>query len=149
MANAVVFRSYRPGTRIFFGFFAGFMATLTFHQLTLEVLHVVQVWPAGAYNMLPVPPFGVPDVISLAFWGGVWGIPLALILPLPYRGGAVYWIGAILFGAVLPTAAVFYVVGPLKGFPLPGVPHYPVIAVAPIVNAMWGLGTAVFLCLMP
>ena len=142
--------SYRPISRIFFGFFAGAIATLTFHQLALQTLHVAGIWPAAAYNMHPIPPFGAPAVIQLAFWGGIWGTVLALILPLASRDTAIYWIGAILFGAVFPTAVAFYVVTRLKGLPpVSFPPHYPLAAVGPLINGAWGLGTAVFLCLMP
>ena len=26
------------------------------------------------YSTAPVPPFGVPQVLSWSFWGGVWGV---------------------------------------------------------------------------
>lgn len=149
MADAAAVPGYRPASRIFFGFFAGAVATFTFHQLALEALHVAGIASALPYNMQPVPPFGVPAVIQLAFWGGVWGIPLAFILPLSSRGPG-YWIGGLLFGGVLPTVFAFYVIDPIRGLPMTSFPPpYPMIAVGPLVNAAWGLGTAVFLCLMP
>jgi hypothetical protein len=42
--------------------------------------------------MTPVPPLNAPGVISLAFWGGVWGALWALIRAS--RGGA-YWTKAL------------------------------------------------------
>ena len=56
------------------GFAAGFIATLVFHQIAVLILHSVGISPFGAWNMTPAPPLGVPAVLSLSFWGGVWGI---------------------------------------------------------------------------
>ena len=87
---------------------------------------------------------GVPSVISLAFWGGVWGILFALIeRKFARRGG--YWVTAFLFGAVLPSLVALLVVLPLKGQPVGGgwQPH--VWFTAFLVNGAWGIGTGVIL----
>jgi len=34
-------------------------------------------WPMG-----PIPPFDIPSLASKAFWGGLWGAGLALVLPI-------------------------------------------------------------------
>src|SRR6516162_5682329 len=65
--------------RLGHGFVAGFLATLVFHQSGLALLHRVGLFSGPAFNMQPVPPFGVPAVIQLAFWGGVWGIVFVLV----------------------------------------------------------------------
>jgi hypothetical protein len=57
----------------------------------------------------------------------------------------VYWIGAIIFGAIFPTLVAWFVVFPLKGLPAGLGFHFPGILVGPIVNGLWGLGTVVFL----
>ena len=54
-------------------FTGGFLATLIFHQGVLALFWLGGMIPAFPWNMNPVPPLGVPQVISLAFWGGVWG----------------------------------------------------------------------------
>ena len=36
---------------------------------------------APFYSMRPIPPFGVPQILSQAFWGGIWGIVFALAVP--------------------------------------------------------------------
>lgn len=127
--------------RAFLGFIAGFIATLTFHQFVLFVLWYAKVTPNFPWPMRPVPPFGVPAVISLAFWGGVWGIIMIPALSR-IRGEGAYWIAAILFGAILPTLVAGLVVAPLKHQP---VPHGgAMIATGLAVNAAWGLGTALF-----
>ena len=130
--------------RILLSFVAGFLATLIFHQLALWVLHAAGVASRGPFNMQPVPPFGVPSVVSLAFWGGVWGI--VMIPAIARATGAGYWIAAILFGAILPTLVAAFVVAPLKGMKLPATPAN--VATGLIVNGAWGLGTALIYRLM-
>src|SRR5258707_12056509 len=78
-------------TRLALGFVAGFLATLTFHQIGIWVLHAVGYIPFAAWNTAPKPPFGVPSVISLSFWGGVWGIIFVLIEPWLRRSPAGTW----------------------------------------------------------
>jgi hypothetical protein len=128
------------------GFVAGFVATLVFHQVALLILHLAGIVPATPWNLSPVPPLGVPAVISAAFWGGVWGIILALLAPGLGRGAG-YWIGCVLFGAVALTLVAWFVVGPLKGRP-PAL-AWPGVIVGPIVNGAWGFGTALLLRLLP
>lgn len=139
-------RQFSPSAaRLVLGFAAGFIATLVFHQIGLLVLHFAGMTSAMPYNPRPVPPFGVPQFISLAFWGGVWGIILVMAEPLFARGAVAYWIAAIVFGAILPTLVAWLVVLPLKGLPAGRGFHIPGVFVGPIVNGLWGLGTAVFL----
>jgi len=129
-----------PATRGLFGFIAGFLATLVFHQLALALLWSVGLAPFAPFSLAPTSPFGVPAVFSLAFWGGVWGILFALIEPrFPPRPG--YWAMAFLFGAVLPSLVALLVVFPLKGRPLGGGWHLPLLATAFLINGAWGLGT--------
>ena len=53
------------------GFIAGLVAVLVFHQGALLVLHLGGLAPAFPWRLDPVPPFGVPAVLSAASWGGV------------------------------------------------------------------------------
>lgn len=135
-------------TRLLFGFIAGFIATLVFHQIGLLLLHFAGMTPAMPYNMRPVPPLHVPQFVSLAFWGGVWGVVFVLAESAIARSPGGYWVGAIVFGAVFPTVFSWLVVAPLKGLPLGYGFRFPGLLVGPIVNGLWGLGTAVFLQLM-
>ncbi len=123
-----------------YAFAAGFISTLTFHQGTLFVLHKAGLWPKPPYPMTTTKPFNVPAVISLAFWGGVWGI-LAWYL---IRGmtGAEYWLYATLFGAIAPSLVALFVVFPAKGTPLVGGWKTGVIVPVLILNGAWGLGVA-------
>ena len=120
------------------GFVFGFFAVLIFHQGAAALLHALQWTPRAPYSMAAVAPLGVPQVLSLAFWGGVWGVVLAAVLAR--FDGAKLVVAATIFGAILPTLIAWFVVAPLKeqppvAFVLPGV------LVGPIVNAAWGLGT--------
>ena len=94
--------------RLLLGFLAGFLATIIFHQIALQLLHMAGMVPRAAWAMRPVPPFGVPAVISLSFWGGVWG---AIMIPIidRLRGGK-YWLAALVFGAIAPTLVAWFVV---------------------------------------
>lgn len=96
-----------------------------------------------AYNMAPTEPFGVPQVISLAFWGGVWGIPIwALLRGL---GGRRYWRRAALAGALGPSLVALAFVFPLKGQAFMAGWDARIIVGALILNAAWGLGLAAFM----
>src|SRR3954447_17714517 len=98
--------------RALLAFIAGFLATLFFHQPVLWLLHIAGLTPRGPYNMKAVPPLHVPSVISLSFWGGVWGIIMILALARVRRDSAYYAIATI-FGALLPTLAAWFISAPL------------------------------------
>lgn len=149
MASSISLRhSSIPATRLGLGFVAGFIATLVFHQIGLLVLHFAGVTPAMPYNTHLVPPLRVPQFVSLAFWGGIWGIIFVAVEPYLVRSPIGYWITAVIFGAIFPTLVAWFVVFPLKGLPVGLGFHFPGILVGPIVNGLWGLGTAIFLRLM-
>lgn len=130
--------------RLLSGFVAGFLATLIFHQLVLVVLWSARVAPFGPFQMAPTKPFGVPGVFSLAFWGGVWGLPYAL-MERRFPAGKGYWVAAFLFGAVLTSLVALLVVLPLKGRPMGGGWHPSLLVTAFLINGAWGIGTGVIL----
>lgn len=131
-------------TRLLFGFIAGFAATLIFHQLTLLALREVGLAPFGPFSMAATNPFGVPAVLSLAFWGGIWGILFSMVHHrFPSHSG--YWVTAFLFGAVLPSAVALLLVLPLKGRPMGGGWHPPLLLTAFLINGAWGIGTGIIL----
>ena len=70
MAQSVSLRSSTSATRLLYGFIAGFIATLIFHQIGLLLLHFAGMTPNMPYNMNSVPPFGMPQFISLSGEGG-------------------------------------------------------------------------------
>lgn len=125
------------------GFVAGFLATLIFHQTAWYLLHQAGIVPADrpAWPLDPIPPFGVPSVISKAFWGGLWGAGLACAFRR-LEGGA-YWASWLVVGAIVPTLFGMYVVTLIKGEPAPVL--WPRLGISATVNASWGIGTALFL----
>lgn len=124
-------------------FIAAFVATLSFHQGTLAILHRVGMVPVASFKMAPTWPFGVPSVLSLAFWGGLWGFIFSWA-ETRFPAGAGYWIAALLFGAIFPTLVAWFIVFPLKGLPVAAgfVPAH--MSVGLMVNGAWGIGTAIF-----
>ena len=127
-------------------FIAGFVSTLAFHQGVLALLHLAGVVSRAPYDLGAVPPLGIPAVISLAFWGGVWG---AAIWPLLKNvAGPAYWLRALVIGAVGPSAVALFMVMPLKGMPMAGGWDPKLIVGALILNGAWGLGMALLLRLM-
>lgn len=80
----------------------------------------------------------------MSFWGGVWGIVLA-VLTLRLRKKLSYWLTALLFGAFAATAVFLFVVSPLKGMPFAGGWDFKLIATGLMLNGAWGLGTALLL----
>ncbi|MGI9404633.1 MAG: hypothetical protein ACR2OF_09040 [Hyphomicrobium sp.] len=128
------------------GFIAGFAATLIFHQGVWFLLNQADIIPAGrsAWPMDPIPPFGVPQVISLSFWGGLWGV--ALNLALGHLRGPAYWIAWIAVGALALTLVAFFVVPHLKMQHIPAL--WPAFAIGCLLNGAWGYGTGLFLLVM-
>jgi hypothetical protein len=147
MTDANSSRNLPAWGRILAGFLAGFLATLIFHQLTLFVLKVMGVAPFSPFSMQPTSPFGVPAVFSLAFWGGVWGIIYAYVHHR-FPAGAGYWLLAFLFGAIFPTLVAMLIVLPLKGKPMGGGWHLPLLITAFLINGAWGIGTGLILKLL-
>ena len=127
------------------GFISGAVAVLIFHQGAFALLHMLGVTPRAPYSMQPTSPLGIPQVWSLAFWGGVWGVALAA--GLRRLEGTRFVVAAIVFGAILPTLVFWFVVAPLKGQPVAAgwVPAAMMIGL--FVNGAWGLGTAIGLLL--
>lgn len=129
--------------RVLLEFLAGFLATLVFHQPALWLLHLAGLTTRTPYTMTGVPPFGVPAVISLAFWGGVWGV---LLWPtLRIAQGASYWIRAIVLGAIGPTAVALLVVVPIKTGIFPPAWNPKLLVGGLVVNGFWGFGLALLM----
>src|SRR6266404_2685804 len=81
-------------------FVAGFIAIAVFHQGSGWLLNMIGVYPPR-YKTQPIPPFGVPQILSQCFWGGVWGIVLAWTLA--HWPKVNYWLLAFAFGLIVPT----------------------------------------------
>ena len=132
------------GSRAAVGFLAGVLAVVAFHQVVIVLLSTAGALPAGAaYATRPIPPLGVPQVLNLAFWGGVWGIVYALLVAGRRFGSLSPLLIGLIFGAALPTLFGWFVVPALKGA-AGGFPPPSRIWIGPLVNGAWGLGTALF-----
>lgn len=125
------------------GFVAGFLAVPLGHQV-MAFIHFLLGWrPAMPWDFGPneraaFKAFGLPSVINLSFWGGVWGVLWALIERHAPRGLA-YWIVAILFGGVCATAFSAYGVPTIKGQPMGAMSW-----IGFELNGAWGLVMAFF-----
>ncbi|MDB5904961.1 MAG: hypothetical protein JWM26_3839 [Betaproteobacteria bacterium] len=132
--------------KLVMGFIAGFIAVLLFHQPALAVLAKIGFVQAGTYSMAAAGPLHVPQVVSLAFWGGVWGVLFAAI-EHRFPRGAMYWVYALAFGAILPSLVAWFVVAPMKGLPMAAGWQASRMATGLIINGAWGVGTALLFSL--
>jgi hypothetical protein len=134
-----------PARWITIGFIAGAVAVLIFHQGAVALLGALGMTERVPYTMQATHPFGVPQLWSLTFWGGVWGVLFAALLTR--LDGWRLVIASLFLGAVLPTIVAWFLVAPLKGQAVAAgfVPMG--MAFGVIVNAAWGLGTGIGLAL--
>jgi len=133
-------------TRLLLGFVAGALAVLTFHQGMVWLLSALQLAQGSVYSTTPVPPFGVPRIANLCFWGGLYGAAFGLIwnhLPIPS------WIAGICLGIVAALVGMF-VVARIKGNPVANNWMPWPMTRSFLINAVWGLGVGLILpWLMP
>ncbi len=124
-------------------FIAGFVSTLVFHQGVLTLLYLAGAVPRAPYDFGATPPLEIPAVISLAFWGGVWGVAIWPLLK--NVAGAAYWVVALVIGAIGPSAVALFIVFPLKGMPVAGGWDPKLLGGALLLNGAWGLGAALLM----
>jgi hypothetical protein len=130
--------------RTFLGCVAGAIAILTFHQGTMALLHLTGMGGPAPFRTMPVPPFGLPVIVCLSFWGGVYGAIFGMALP---RLRAPLWFAGLGLG-LLVTLIAWFVVAPIKGKPIafdfePG----PMIR-SLLANLIWGFGVGLLLPLL-
>ncbi|MBL6456212.1 hypothetical protein JMJ55_12835 [Belnapia sp. T6] len=132
----------QPIPRALLGFLAAVLAVLTFHQGMWGILHLLGMMPRPPYPMNPVPPLGVPLLVNLCFWGGLYGLVYGLVLPrLPRAPGWLLGLGLGLLAALVG----WFVVAPLKGQPIAAgwVPARMLLSV--LINGAWGIGVGIIL----
>jgi len=127
-------------------FVAGFVSTLVFHQGLLTLFYLAAVVPRAPYDLRAVPPLAIPAVISLAFWGGAWGVAIWPLLK--NVDGLSYWVRAQVISAIASGSVTLFIVSPLKGMPVAGGWNPKVIVSTLILNGTWGLGMALLMRLM-
>ena len=129
------------------GFVAGALAVFTFHQFTIWLLGMLGGGQGNVYSMSPVGPMRVPQILNQAFWGGLWGCVFALLADRFPRAWPL-WLAGLVFGAILPTLVGWFVVAPLKNQPMAQGFNPARMWRGPVINGMWGLGTAIFFDLL-
>ena len=125
-------------TRLFLGLVAGALAMLLCHQTSLQLLYWCGLIQHPAFRLASVPPFNVPMIVSVTFWGALFGAILNMLPTLPARvsvRGLVNSLFAILM--------VWFFVRPIAGH---GVafgwnPH--AMAASAFAGLCWGYGVAV------
>lgn len=127
--------------RAVLGFIAGALAVMTFHQGMVGVLHAARIVSFAPFPTDSVPPLGIPRIVDLCFWGGVWGVPFGLLLPwLPGPD----WLRGIGLG-VLAALTAWFVVAPLKGAPIADGWAVDRLVLSLVINGFWGLGVGLIL----
>jgi hypothetical protein len=128
--------------RALLGFLAAVLSVLTFHQGMWGLLHVIGWMLLAPYPMNPVPPYAVPLIVSLCFWGGLYGLAYGLALPrLPRMPG---WLSGLLLG-LLAALVGWFVVAPLKGQPMAGGFNPMRMLLSVLINGCWGIGVGLIL----
>jgi hypothetical protein len=123
-------------------FVAGFIAVLVFHQGWATAMYLAGLGANQPFSFRPTAPFGVPQIWSISFWAGIWGIVYGLVA-YRFPNGWKYWLAAFVFGALAPTLFGRFVLTPLRGAPI----NWDLIGAwrGFLINGIWGLGTAALL----
>lgn len=129
---------------IFLGCIAGALSVLVFHQTLLQLFFWFGIAPQAAFRVAHVPPFNAPLVVSITFWGAVYGGLFGLLAP---RLKAPRLVKALIAG-VFAMLMGWFVVGPLAGHPMAfGWQVAPMLRSA-AACLMWGLGVSLILPLL-
>lgn len=135
---------WSASTRALLGFIAAAISVLTFHQGMIAALHAAGLTGYTAYRATPVPPFGVPLIADLCFWGGLYGLAFGLLLP---RFTWPTWLCGIILGIVAALVEMFIVI-PIKGGTIAHSGRPWPIFLSLLINGFWGLGVGLILPLL-
>jgi hypothetical protein len=136
-----------PPMRASLGFIAAVISVLIFHQGMWAALHTLAL-PGLAmpppYPIDPIPPWGIPRIINLCFWGGLYGIVFGLILP---RLTAPLWLCGLGLGIIAALVGIL-VVPAVKGLPIGSGWILLNWVRSFLINGFWGLGVGLILPLL-
>lgn len=130
--------------RALLGFVAAAISVLTFHQGLIAAMHTAGLVPFAPYPTAPIPPFAVPFIIDLCFWGGLYGAVFGLLMP---RFTWPLWLCGVLLGVIAALVDMF-IVAPIKGHPIADGWHVWPIALSVLINGFWGLGVGLIVPLL-
>ena len=131
-------------SRVLFGFGAAVVATLTFHQAMWALLYGVGLMPRAPFPLDPTGPWGVPKMVSLCFWAGLYGAVFGLVLP---RLRSPLWLCGLALGIIAALVGLLIVL-PLKGLQIGyGFAWRPWI-ISLLVNGFWGIGVGLIAALL-
>jgi hypothetical protein len=123
-------------TRMFLGLVAGALSMLLFHQTTLQILYWIGATTHPAFRLSVVPPFNVPMIVSITFWGAIFGATVSLLMPR-FLGS---WLVRAVVAGLFALMMTWFVVRPLAGHPIAfGWQTRPML-LSLIANLMWGFG---------
>ena len=106
-----------PAMRGLLGFVAAAISVLIFHQGMWALLHVLDMPGRGMPAPYPtdgVPPLGVPRVLDLCFWGGLYGVAFGLLAP---KFTWPLWLCGLITGIIAALVGMF-IVPTIKGLPV-------------------------------
>ena len=93
------------------GFIVGAIAVMTVHEVVNFLLLELGLFPRIPWSMEPAAMTGLPQFLSDAFWGGLWGVLFALSVScIPGRSATVR---GLVFGIVGPAVIGVFILVPL------------------------------------
>src|SRR6266571_179972 len=125
-------------------FAAGFISVLVFQMGAWAIMYALGMTTNAPFGYAPTKPFGVPQIWSFAFWGGVWGLIFGLVERW-FPEGPMYYLAAFLFGAIAPVLVLWFIVFPLKGQPMAAGWDVSRMIMQIIFHGCFGLGLGVLL----
>ena len=133
-----------PPMRALLGFVAAVISVLIFHQGMWAALHTLAL-PGLAmpppYPIGPIPPWGIPRIMNLCFWGGLYGIVFGLTLP---RLTAPLWLCGLGLGVIAALVGIL-VVPAVKGLPIGNGWILLNWVRSLLINGFWGIGVGLIL----
>jgi hypothetical protein len=125
-------------------FVAGALSVLLFQMGALAILNAIGQTQGLPFNYTPTKPFGVPQIWSFCFWGGVWALVFGCVEGY-FPRGPLYYVCAFLFGILGPVMVLWFIVFPLRGQPVAAGLDPGRMLTQIIIHGCYGLGVGVLL----